>query len=296
MTSMLNAMMWQTQYALHKKPQAVPGILLLLASSLIIYRHMTHSTYGHESDHLQAFLVFILAQMLPLVALEMKIMSCTNPVGLFCKFATPVTLMHAFFLGMRLVMYPQYDQECLLCSGVFFIGSLVAIHKAFRQSWLNVIQCSAVWGLITLALMASVCTESLDAYLKPAWVASKDWESFFQTVFQTSNSYIELVAFVPALWIVHREDQSSSRYQVESVETKRTSTAFFLFLVGFYVTEDLMNAYFAYEISWMASVAHVAHFCLLVDFAVYVLAHVYNPEKLMGELRRWLPIDMLHEV
>lgn len=294
--SSINAMMWQTQNVLHKKPQVVPGILLFLASTLVVYRHMTHSVYEHESDHIKTFLAMVLVQMIPLVALEMKVLSCADPVGLFCKFATPVTLIHAFFLGMRLVMYSEYDTPSLVCSGCGFIAALVAIQKGYRESWLNVIQCSAVWGLITLALMASVCTESVDAYLKPAWVASKDWESFFQTVFQTSNSYVELVAFVPALWIVYREDQSSSRYQVESFETKRTSTAFFLFLVGFYVTEDLMNAYFAYEISWMASVAHVAHFCLLADFAVYVLAHVYNPEKLVGELRRWLPVDCYHEV
>jgi len=291
----MNAMAWQTQDILHKKPQAVPGTLLLLASSLVVYRHMTHSAYGHESDILKTFLAMILVQMLPLVALEMKVLSCADPVGLFCKFAMPVTLIHAFFLGMRLIMYSQYDSACLLCSGAGFVGALLAIRKGYRQNWLSIVQCSTVWSLISLALVASMCTEALDAYLKPAW-AAPTWETFFSTVIQTSNSYIELVAFVPAVWIVYREDQSNGRLQVESVDTKRISTSFFLFLVGFYVTEDLLNAYFAYEFSWMASLAHVAHFCLLVDFAMYVLAHVYNPEKLVGELRRWLPTDFYHEV
>jgi len=299
MPTSVNEMMWRTQDILHKKPQVVPGSLLLLASSLIVYRHMSHSmTHDHEEDILKTFLAMILVQMLPLVALEMKIMSCADPVGLFCKFATPVTLVHAFFLGMRLVFYSHHESETLLCSGVGFVGALAALHKGYRESFSNIIQCRAVWGLIALAFIASFSTTAVDAVLNPhrlRWTVQSG-VGFLKTMLQTSNSYIELVAFVPAVWIVYREDRSASRYQVESVDTKRTATTFFLFLVGFYVTEDLLNAYLAFSFSWMASVAHVAHFCLLLDFSFYVLAHIYNPEKLVGELRRWLPVDFSHEV
>jgi hypothetical protein len=294
--SAINAIMWQTQNTLHKKPQVVPGVMLGLASSLVVYRHMTHSKADHESDVLKTFLAMIVVQCLPLVVLELKIMSCADPVGLFCKFATPVTLIHAFFLGMRLVLYTQHDTTELLWSSVGFVGALLAICKGYRQSWTNIAQCSSVWGLISLALMASMCTCAVDNYLKPAWMPSASWEKFFNDVFETSNSYVELVAFVPAVWIVYRETQSQSRVQVESVDSVRMCTAFFLFLVGFYVTEDVMNAYLAYEVSWMACLAHLAHFCLLLDFACYILAHIHNPEKMVGELRKWLPADFYHEV
>merc|ERR1719197_924707 len=93
-----------------------------------------------HGDALKTFLAMILLQMLPLVILEMKIMSCADPVGLFCKFATPVTLIHAFFLGMRLVMYSEYDTPSLVCSGCGFIAALVTMVKGYRQSWLNVIE------------------------------------------------------------------------------------------------------------------------------------------------------------
>jgi len=295
--SNLNAIMWRTQDILHKKPQVVPGTLLLLASSLIVCRHMSHEQ-EHGTDVIKTFLAMILVQMLPLVALEMKIMSCADPVGLFCKFATPVTLIHAFFLGMRLVMNHQYDQSTLVCSGMGFVGALVAMQKGYRESWSNIVSCYPVWSLISLAFMASLSTSSLDSYLnpKPEWMAPTTWESFFTSVIETSNSYIEIVAFVPAVWMVYRENKSMGRYQVESTETKRTATAFFLFLVGFYVTEDLLMLYQAWEFSVLASIAHLAHFILLVDFSFYILAHIYNPEKLVGELRRWLPVDIYHEV
>merc|ERR1719449_137146 len=80
-------------------------MLLGVAGSLIVYRHMTEEVRLHVKDPIKTFLGLIIIQMLPLVALEMKIMSCADPVGLFCKFATPVTLIHAVFLGMRLIQH-----------------------------------------------------------------------------------------------------------------------------------------------------------------------------------------------
>jgi len=155
-----------------------------------------------------------------------------------------------------------------------------------------------MWGLVSLAFMASIVTTSLDEYLvvKPDWVEPITWQEFFHTVQKTANSYIELLSFVPAVWLIFREDKSADRLQVESAHSKRIATAFFLFLVGFYVAEDILSAYEALSFSVAASVAHVAHFLLLVDLCFFVLAHIYNPDKLMGELRRWLPMDMYYEV
>jgi len=297
MLSNINTIMWQTQDVLHKKPQLVPGSILLLASSLLVYQHMTSDAYGHQQDVLKSFLAMIVVQMLPLVALEMKIMQCADPVGVFCKFAMPVTLIHACFLGLRLAMYTDYETADLVFSTAGLVGAVVAICKGYRESLFNIVTCSAVWGLIGLAVMAALATTSVDEYInRSEWVGPMSWMQMFKTVRATANSYMELVAFVPAVWIVFRENRNEGRLQVESADTKRTATTFFLFLVGFYITEDLWNAYGAYQISWMASVAHIAHFCLLVDLAFYVLAHIYNPEKLVGELRRWLPVDMYHEV
>jgi len=168
--------------------------------------------------------------------------------------------------------------------------------KGYRQSLRSVIECNHVWSLIALAGLAAFGTTMLDSYLNPNYALSLS-----QTIavsLETANSYIEIVAFVPAVWMVFTEQQNSSRVQVESADTQRTATAFFLFLVGFYITEDIGNAYLAYSIGLtkMVSIAHILHFLLLVDFAFYVLAHIYNPEKLVGELRRWLPVDFYHEV
>jgi len=298
MSSSVNAIMWCAQDVLHKKPQVVPATLLLLSSSMVVYRHMTYETYDQWGDDtLKTFLAMILLQMLPLLALELKIMSCADPVGLFCKFASPVTLTHLIFMGMRVCLYfvNGPNQMFLIRASVGLLGAFIVMHMGFRQRWSYIFQYRSVWNLVGCCLLASLCTQGLDYYLTLAHSADIiTWKEILTATMSTSVDYIEICAFVPAVWIVYREDQS--RFQVESTDTKRTSTAFFLFLVVFYFLEDVVSAYQAWEISGLGSAAHIAHFFLLVDFACYVLAHIYNPEKLVGELRKWLPADFSHEV
>jgi len=294
MTSAAN-FIWRSHEVLHRKNNmVVPGSLMLLAGSLIVYRHMTQVN-NHGTDNLKTFLAMTLIQMIPLVALECKVMSCADPVGLFCKFAAPVTLMHSVFLFLRICQYPLYAQGYVFFSVLGFAGAVVTMSKGFKQRWFNIFQYPAVWKLVALAFVAAAFTVSADAYFAPVWRRRLRgyWWKLFKSVLTTTNHYVELMAFVPAVWMMYNEDKSGQHTtQVESKDTKRTSTAFFLFLVIFYFTEDIVDAWETKFRSPLSSAAHVAHFMLLLDFAFYILAHVYNPEKLMGELRKWLPADL----
>jgi len=294
MLSTVNNAMWQTQSMLHKSPQVVPGTLLSIAGCLVIYRHMNSGDiYGH--DHLKTFLAMIVVQMLPLVALEMKIMSCADPVGLFCKFASPVTLVHATFLIMRLCMHHVYETSYIVFSALGLVGALLTLSKGLDETPLSVIRYGRVWGLVCLAILAAFVTNSLGEYLN-GWNdyqrPSPSWNDYLEEALSTSNSYIELMAFVPAVWMVYCGG-GLSYDDTDSAATKKKATAFFVFIVGFYMTEDLLQAYDAMKYTPIASVAHVAHFLLLLDFACYILAHIYNPEQLVGQLRKWLPKDEL---
>jgi len=290
---------WGAQSVLHSKNSAVvPGTLMLIAGSLVVYRHMTHEMAG--PDNLKTFLGMIVLQMLPLVILEMKVISCADPVGLFCKFSGPVTLMHGIFLMLRVCTYPIYEHGTLWFSITGVLGVLVTIVFGFRQRWTlrAMSEYNAVWGLTILAFAAACCTELVEEHLnpRPSW-NPVTWKKFATVVFAEANNYIELMAFVPAVWMLFREDQSTVQYSakyldVDSVDTKRRATAFFLFLVGFYFAEDIYQAYGAFWLAPVAAAAHIVHYLLLVDFAFYVLAHIYNPEKLVSELRKWLPKDV----
>lgn len=309
----LNTIMWQTQQVLHKNPQVVPGVLLSVAGGLVIHRHATAEVYGH--DHIKTFLAMIIIQMLPLVALEMKIMSVADPVGLFCKFATPVTLVHAIFLSMRLVMYQLYDGPYLFYSALGFVGAVVTIMKGFKASPDSVMRCKNVWSLVFLSLGAACITNMIDSFLNPQykyheWQASAEgqepaaedlrtWilfhDNFLSDMISTANSYIELTAFIPAVWMVYRQGRMEFD-DTDRVSTKRKATAFFLFLVGFYMLEDVKQAFDVWPHTKTGAVGHILHFCLLCDFAFFVLAHIYNTDKLVGQLRKWLPCDLASEV
>jgi len=289
--------MWQAQQFLHKKPQVVPGIILSMAGCLLIHRHATVETRGQ--DNLKTFLAMIIIQMLPLVALEMKIMSCADPVGLFCKFATPVTLMHTIMLTMRLCMYATmsnlFPTSYVIYSGLGLAAALVTLHKGFRESPLRILlRCGNVWALVFLAFFAAFATSSLDAYINPP-LYKQSWDRYLKEVLGNVNNYVELLAFVPAVWMVYRQDQRTYD-DTDSVSTKRKATAFFLFLITFYVTEDLMQAWDSFGVANCAAFAHLLHFALLCDFGCYVLAHIYNTDKLVGQLSKWLPVDLACEV
>jgi hypothetical protein len=285
-------MIWKTQEVLHhKNSQVVPGVLMLLAGSLIVYRHMTTDAYD-KGDPIKTFLGLILIQMLPLVILECKIMSSADPVGLFCKFGAPVTLMHALFTGVRATYKPTET-----CNILGLVGALITLHVGFKQSWSpkGLMQHTTVWRLAIMACMAAACTEGVDCIF--SLTPPKDWQALTLATVKTTGVYLELTAFVPAVWMLFREGQTGQRFEVDGLSAhhlrmKAMATAFFLFLVGFYIMEDLYSSWRVWSFAPLASVAHVAHFGLLLDFAVYILAHVYNPEKLVGELQKWLPVDI----
>eukprot|EP00746_Dinoflagellata_sp_MGD_P148957 gnl/MRDRNA2_/MRDRNA2_81074_c0_seq3.p1 gnl/MRDRNA2_/MRDRNA2_81074_c0~~gnl/MRDRNA2_/MRDRNA2_81074_c0_seq3.p1 ORF type:complete len:245 (+),score=39.58 gnl/MRDRNA2_/MRDRNA2_81074_c0_seq3:1-735(+) len=240
----------------------------------------------------------------------MKIMSCADPVGLFCKFATPVTLVHAIFLCMRLGLYQMYETEELIYCGVGLVGALATMILGFKCSPMDILRCGNVWALLLLAFAAAFATTAVESYLHPRYdhndihqfnsfvrrdASTKTWifihEQFISDMFSTANSYIELTAFVPAVWMVYIQDQKV--YYTDPVSTKRKATAFFLFLAAFYLIEDVKSAWDSWEDTHAGAIAHLLHFALLCDFAFFVLAHIYNTDKLVGTLRNWFPENWL---
>jgi hypothetical protein len=276
-----------------------------MAGILVAYRHYEQPKLPEKHDHVKSFLAMIVVQMMPLVALELKIMSCADPVGLFCDFARPVTIIHAIFLAMRFCAYPCYDHLYLTCSGLGLLAAIYTLVHGFPSSPKATFHHKCVIGLVSASLLGSLVATWLGDHLSSAnpasWLLDRIRSvNLLLEVFETSTAYLEIMAFVPAVWMVYREDKATGRHQIEELDSKRTATAFFLFLVVFYLSEDLLNGVQAWDISGLATAAHIFHFCLLLDVACYCLAHIYNPEKLtvycMGELRKWLPIDLYCEV
>jgi len=261
-------------------------------------------------------------QMLPLILLELKIMSCADPVGLFCKFAVPVTLSHAIFLAMRLLHWWHYDVHVQIFSVVGLSAALYTMVKGYHWSPLHIFHHKAVWGLVACSLFSAWFCRSMTllgfgsdheegaqdlgllaafydifrVVVEPFDLTPANFVHFLSVVLETGNGYVEVLSFVPAVWMVVYEDKTARRFEIAELDTKRTGTAFFLFLIGYYFLEDVYNAKEVWTITPVASIAYIIHYLLVLDFACYILAHIYNPEKLMGDLRKWLPFDIAYDV
>lgn len=278
---MLSQAMWTTQQVLHgKNNAALPACLVAGASMLLIGCHAFDEEGG---DPTKTFLALVIVQMLPLVFLEMKILSCPDPVSMLSRFGTKVLLMHGAFLVLRVCTWPLLEVGMGVCNVLGLLCAGAALHWGFRfqwgagQAWMKHVD---VCGLVALAAVAATVTELLDF--------NSPYAMLERTIF-TASSYIEILAFMPAVWMVHQEAKKDDVLDGAAPDLEKQAGFFFSFLVAFYILEDVVSAFRIHDIVPLAAGGHVVHFLLLLDFACFMLAHIYNPEKLQGRLLRWLP-------
>lgn len=294
---MLGKTIFQMQGKLHSTNGFVlPCALMLSASALLLYSHVSDS---ESSDPVKKFLFMILLQMLPLVIVETKIMSCLDPVAALSNFGPKVMLMHVAFLTVRVIGLFAGTPGASYWHVVHLIAACIVLCKGlgFRLSLRSVIANRDVLCLVLLAVVAAVFTEGLEMIV--AWEYKK--RSFFRMkkvlrlTLAASADYMEVLALVPAVWMVYQKETQSSSVlesmwsspQVDSDPRKRT-LCLFAFLLGFYFIEDVVSAV-TYRSYLFIAGGHLVHYFLLLDCAGYILAHLYDPEKLKGQLLRWLP-------
>lgn len=275
---------WKVQSMLHNSNSfALPGSLLLSAMSLVLYKHVTDEREGF--DNLKTFLVLIVIQMVPLIVLEMKILACLDPVQLLSRFGPKVLLMHASFLALRVVGHTFYEHGDWYWNVAWLVAACAALRKGFglRLSLATLREHCDVWCLVLLALSTAAGTKYLDSQFHVART-----QTLLQFTVATGSDYIEILAFTPAVWrVLQAHTHVASQRDISDPRTR--VLFFFAFLVSFYFTEDILSAIELARDIPLAAAGHLAHFLLLLDFAGFLLAHIYNPEKLKGELLRWLP-------
>jgi len=275
--------MWQAHLALHGQGNnaALPALLVAASSVTVIYKHFTDEQHGDPVKH---FLAMIVLQMLPLVFLQMKILACPDPIGMLSRFGTKVLLMHACFLALRVSAWPLLE----INNGFFNVLALMlvcmALHWGFQFSCASVPSHLDIGCLLLLAGAGAFCTSLLDMHITEAL--------FLEGTIFTASSYIEILAFVPGVWMVHKSVKKNDDERISEADSAQTQTQaafFFAFLVPFYIMEDLISAFRVGGEEPLAAVGHVVHFLVLLDFACFLLSHIYNPDKVQGSFLRWLP-------
>jgi len=272
--------MWQTQVALHGQSNnaILPALLVAAASVLVVYKHFTDEQGGDPIKH---FLGLIAIQMIPLVFLQMKILSCPDPVGMLSRFGTKVLLMHACFLTLRVAAWPLLEVGLGFCNVIGLAVACAALHFGFGFRCTSISEHWDICLLLLVAVAAGFCTELLDFHRQA---------SLLECTIFTASSYMEILAFMPAVWMVYKGLKKNDDEPIsEPSNVQNQALFFFAFLVPFYVMEDVISAFRVGGAEPFAALGHVVHFILILDFACFLLSHIYNPDKVQGSFLRFLP-------
>jgi len=277
---MLSNDMWLSQVALkgQSNKARLPALLVAATSIVVVYKHFTDEEDVESTKH---FLALIVIQMLPLVFLQMKILSCPDPIGMLSRFGTKVLLMHACFLALRVCAWPLLE----ISNGFFNLLALVlvcvALHCGFQFRCASMSSHLDLGCLLLLAAAGTLCTEFVDFHKADIW----------ERIIFTASSYIEILAFVPGVLMMMTMYKSVKKNDDERISEPTSAQTqagfFFAFLVPFYIMEDLMSAYRIGGLEPLAAIGHIVHFLVVLDFACFLLApysqslksHAYNPTR-----------------
>lgn len=237
------------------------------------------------ADSLKTFLALIVLQMLPLVFLETKIASCTDPVSLLARFGPKVLLMHLAFLSLRVFAAAWAEVGLSIHHNVVgLVAGCLALRVGFqfKLSMGSFLEHLDVLLLAFAAAFAGLLTEGISIF-------SLGFESMLPRVLSTVSDYIEIMAFMPAVWILYSNDKYSAGLRADVVDPRKGSVFLFAFLAVFYAVEDVYVAYSMRNEIPLATMGHGVHYMLLLDFAGFILGHLYCPEKLQQQVLSCLP-------
>jgi len=225
-------------------------------------------------------------------------MACADPVGMISKFSPKVLMMHMTFLLIRVISGNLFDvhtrffnlRSCAsLIAACFLLRSVFGVRFSRATIWEH----RDVLLLTGMAVLTAIATEWIDAYMKGffnySWLPKWYRERLAIFVLSASSDYIEILSFVPAMWMVCRENKNISMRDADVVivDAQTRALALFVFILTFYTAEDLQSAWALGMESKFAAAGHVAHFLMLLDFSTYILSHLYDPaknEKLMNKI------------
>lgn len=274
----------------------VPGLLLAASAGLLCYRGATEE---HFDLPLNGFLFNILLQMMPLVALKLKIYSCADRVSLVPLVLVKTLLMHVAMLSLRIIS--QIVEQAHLGKtqlGVDVVAVILAfvvlssvfdfpIHPA------RMLEQRDVRNLIVLAIAIATASEAFYIYVEPIWIGQanrmyiRDGLTLYKVLFVSAN-YVDIIAFMPVvlrLYQIESELDDCAIGMTVSNETRKQVQMFFAFMCSFYLWEDVIEPCMSLLDEPLAMMAHAAHFMLLMDFAGFFIFQVATPASTVGKER-----------
>lgn len=279
----------------------LPGVLLILSSVFVLYRHLTQ---GLSMLGLRDSGTLIVQQMVPMVVLKLKLYAVNDRVGMLRRFSTKVLLMHLVFLSTRvtaeiilIAVGAGWSHIVSIYSWDFIndITSLIALvsilkrYFGFERGLLHISEHPDVVALVILACGAGTAMESIDALLDWKLYAQKRpfIDNIIVALLFAQAEYMEVLTFMPAVWLLIRMEPDAAVFKglrsgansEEFAAIRKQTTVFFTWLVGFYVTEDLICPALLRGKETLILCGHAAHFLLLLDFSGFFLYQVVFTDK-----------------
>ncbi|CAJ1362889.1 unnamed protein product [Effrenium voratum] len=262
----------------------VPGVLLVAAAILCVYRQMTEDPTDLP---LTGFLATILLSMLPLMALKAKIWSCADRVSLVPMVLVKTLLMHAALEVLRITSqmlegwsYIVRNKMNFAFDTVMFVSAFLALRMVFEipMTPSYVFEHRDVRNLVGMAIAVAFLSEAFYSLFAPS-DSMKGGISVANVLFAAAN-YVDVVGFMPVVWRLYQAENALDDFAVGtmvSLEAKQQVRVFFGFVCTFYLWDDVLEPIASMAEEPIGMMAHAAHFIMLVDFAGFFLFQVNNP-------------------
>lgn len=262
-------------YAQQVPGLGIPGVVLALSCLMLVYRLFTES-YGDMPVF--DFLTQNLLQMLPLVALRLKISDCADRVAILSRFATKTLLMHLYSLTLRISIvtcfdapYSEYAPGAYYFNLVSLFGVWWLLTTTFDFKFAEALNSEyrETLVLVLLAIVISVITNSSVHNSKQL-----EW-----TMVSCQNN-TEVVAFMPAVWMLYQMNRSVEVFVPLPDQFARVRAQHFMsFLAAFYLYEDVYGPFMTVTGEPLLVWGHILHLMLLLDFGVFFLFQAYGPKS-----------------
>lgn len=274
----------------------VPGVLFAASATMLVYRGITEEQFDLP---LNSFLFNILLQMLPLIALKLKIFTCADRVSLVPLVLVKTLIMHVAMLSLRITSQVLQDanlgQRQLAVDVGSLIGALILLNSVFDISInpIRLFEHRDVRSLVILAVLAALASEAFYVYVEPPWMGhitkmySREGLKLSKVLFCAAN-YTDIVAFMPVVWRLYQIENELDDCAVGtfvSDQSRKQVQYFFTFMCLFYLWEDILEPYMSSLDEPLAMMAHAGHFVLLLDFAGFFSFQVGTPQSTVAKDR-----------
>jgi hypothetical protein len=257
---------------MRKNSFIVPCALVGVSGVLVIAYHVIFPEKDGDAAGMKAFLIILMMSMFPLAYLDATISKCRNPMALFDKFGLQVILMHSLFLTTRAISQTISGETDIFNNKGNIVGaiaSFVALIIGFHDQLGDIFRYGPVAALYLLAFGVALVTVMF----------SPDLTWNFIPLADVTSEYGEVLAWLPAAWVVFMDGMKDELKPAKSEMAKRRTLSLAFFIVGFYVVEDLVTMFLTATSAGFEAFAHLLHFALLVDFGLYVILDAFDPEK-----------------